>query len=219
MRVKEYLLFRARLKGVARRQLRERLSRVLEQCGLVEVSRKIIAHLSKGYRQRVGIADALVHDPELVILDEPTIGLDPNQIQQVRQLIKSLKKSHTVLLSTHILPEVEMTCDSAIILNRGRIICADKISNLTRRGVVRADIRAPREEVEKALRELPEVKNVTAVADGEWWRWQVDANGADLREKIYALAATRQWPLRELSHEHLSLEDIFLKAVSRDAEE
>lgn len=219
MRVAEYLKFRARLKGVRGRRLRERAARVMEQCGLAEVSRKLIAHLSKGFRQRVGIADALIHDPELVILDEPTIGLDPNQIQQVRRLIKSLKKSHTVLLSTHILPEVEMTCDSAIILNRGRIICADKVANLTRRSFVRADVRGPREEVEKALKELPEVKQVIITADGEFWQCEVDAGGADVREKIYGLAAQRQWTLRELSHDRLSLEDIFIKAVTTDAEE
>jgi ABC-2 type transport system ATP-binding protein len=219
MRVAEYLKFRARLKGVRGRRLRERASRVMEQCGLTEVSRKLIAHLSKGFRQRVGIADSLIHDPELVILDEPTIGLDPNQIQQVRRLIMSLKKSHTVLLSTHILPEVEMTCDSAIILNRGRIICADKVANLTRRSFVRADVRGPREDIEKALRALPEVKQVIITADGDYWQCEVDAGGADVRENIFALAAQRQWTLRELSHDRLSMEDIFIKAVTTDAEE
>jgi ABC-2 type transport system ATP-binding protein len=219
MRVSEYLQFRARLKGVGGRRLRERMQRVMEQCGLMEVSRKLIAHLSKGFRQRVGIADSLIHDPELVILDEPTIGLDPNQIQQVRHLIKSLKKSHTVLLSTHILPEVEMTCDSAIILNRGRIICADKVANLTRRSVVRADIRGPREQVERALRELPAVKQVVTTPDGEYWQCEVDAGGADVREQIFAIAAQRRWTLRQLSHQRLSMEDIFIKAVTTDAEE
>src|SRR5579862_4144094 len=110
MRVKEYLKFRARLKGLGLRRSRQRVDVVLEQCGLTEVSRRIIGQLSKGFRQRVGLADALVHEPELLILDEPTIGLDPNQIRSVRQLIKSLAQAHTVLISTHILPEAEMTC-------------------------------------------------------------------------------------------------------------
>src|SRR5437667_9509098 len=110
MRVKEYLKFRARLKGLSRKRCRQRVDTVMQQCGLTEVSRRIIGHLSKGYRQRVGLADALVHEPELIILDEPTIGLDPNQIRSVRQLIKSLGNTHTVLISTHILPEAEMTC-------------------------------------------------------------------------------------------------------------
>src|SRR5205814_1188928 len=116
MRVKEYLSFRGSLKGLSRRRCRERRETVMEQCGLTEVSRKIIAHLSKGYQQRVGLADALIHEPELIILDEPTIGLDPNQIRSVRQLIKDLGQKHTVLISTHILPEVEMTCSRVMIL-------------------------------------------------------------------------------------------------------
>src|SRR3974390_295296 len=111
LRVREYLKFRARLKGLTRRQSRERVDTVMEQCTLTDVSKRIIGQLSKGYRQRVGLADALVHEPELIILDEPTIGLDPNQIRSVRQLIKSLANNHTVLISTHILPEAEMTCN------------------------------------------------------------------------------------------------------------
>jgi ABC-type uncharacterized transport system ATPase subunit len=114
---------------------------------------------------------------------------------------------------------VEMTCDSAIILNRGRIICADKVARLTRRDLVRAEIRAPREEVQAALRALPDVKNVTVTADGDYWQCQVEAGGSDVREKIFELAAQRHWTLRELSHERLSMEDIFVKAVTRDVEE
>src|SRR5271170_505812 len=115
MRVREYLKFRARLKGLGRRESRERVDVVLEQCGLTDVNRKIIGHLSKGYRQRVGLADSLVHEPELIILDEPTIGLDPSQIRSVRQLIKDLGRTHTVLISSHILSEVEMTCSRVVI--------------------------------------------------------------------------------------------------------
>src|SRR5438128_3185415 len=122
MRVRDYLKFRARLKGLGIRQSRERVEVVMQQCGLSEVRRTIIGHLSKGYRQRVGLADALVHEPELIILDEPTIGLDPNQIRSVRQLIKDLGKEHTVLISTHILPEAELTCSRVIILREGRIL-------------------------------------------------------------------------------------------------
>ena len=116
MRVREYLKFRARLKGLGRRASRLRVDVVTEQCGLTEVSRRIIGQLSKGYRQRVGLADALVHEPELIILDEPTIGLDPNQIRSVRQLIKGLGGTQTVLISTHILPEAEMTCHRVVIM-------------------------------------------------------------------------------------------------------
>ena len=118
MRVREYLKFRARLKGLGWRRSRERVTTVMEQCGLADVGRRIIGQLSKGYRQRVGLADALVHEPELIILDEPTIGLDPNQIRSVRQLIKSLAGKHTVLISTHILPEAEMMCSRMLIMYR-----------------------------------------------------------------------------------------------------
>src|SRR5947207_2803593 len=132
MRVREYLRFRARLKGLGWRRSRERVATVMEQCGLADVSRRIIGQLSKGYRQRVGLADALVHEPELIILDEPTIGLDPNQIRSVRQLIKSLSPVHTVLISTHILPEAEMTCNRMVIMYEGKILAADTPENLQR---------------------------------------------------------------------------------------
>ncbi|MEA3187705.1 MAG: gliding motility-associated transport system ATP-binding protein, partial [Chthoniobacter sp.] len=130
MRVTEYLTYRAKLKGVTGRRLKERLGDVKELCSLREVENRIIGTLSKGYRQRVGLAEALVHEPDLLILDEPTIGLDPNQIRQVRELIRNLGKHHTILLSTHILPEVEMTCSRVIIINKGRIEASDTPQNL-----------------------------------------------------------------------------------------
>ncbi|HLX70892.1 MAG TPA: ATP-binding cassette domain-containing protein, partial [Verrucomicrobiae bacterium] len=132
MRVREYLKFRAGLKGLGFRRSRERVDVVMEQCGLTDVSKRIIGQLSKGYRQRVGLADALVHEPDLIILDEPTIGLDPNQIRSVRKLIKSLAASHTVLISTHILPEVEMTCNRVLIMFAGKVLAADTPENLQR---------------------------------------------------------------------------------------
>src|SRR5258708_2324382 len=130
MRVTEYLDYRAALKGVPHRRIGERVGDVKELCGLKDVEKKLIATLSKGYRQRVGLADALLHEPDLLILDEPTIGLGPNQIRQVRELIKNLGKQHTILLSTHILPEVEMTCSRVIIVHRGRIEACDTPENL-----------------------------------------------------------------------------------------
>src|SRR4051794_25740562 len=122
MRVREYLKFRARVKGLGWRRSRQRVDTVMEQCGLTDVSARIIGQLSKGFRQRVGLADALVHEPELLILDEPTIGLDPNQIRAIRQLIKGLAPRHTVLISTHILPEAEMICSRVVILYDGKIL-------------------------------------------------------------------------------------------------
>src|SRR5437588_12125630 len=129
MRVREYLRFRGSLKGLRGRRCRDRADIVMEQCGLSDVYRKVIGHLSKGYQQRVGLADALVHEPELIILDEPTIGLDPNQIRSVRQLIKSLASAHTVLISTHILPEAEITCHRVVIMYEGQVLAADTPEN------------------------------------------------------------------------------------------
>src|SRR6266566_3106738 len=130
MRVTEYLDYRSALKGVPHRRIMERVGDVKELCGLKEVENKLIAALSKGYRQRVGLADALLNEPDLLILDEPTIGLDPNQIRKVRDLIRNLGKQHTILLSTHILPEVEMTCSRVIIIHKGRIEVCDTPDNL-----------------------------------------------------------------------------------------
>src|SRR5271165_7583279 len=152
MRVREYLKFRARLKGLGWRRSRERVATVMEQCGLTDVNRRIIGQLSKGYKQRVGLADALVHEPDLIILDEPTIGLDPNQIRSVRQLIKSLAGRHTVLISTHILPEAEMMCSRMLIMFEGTILAAGTPENLqhfmSSKSQVLAEIAAPMEELQ-----------------------------------------------------------------------
>jgi ABC-2 type transport system ATP-binding protein len=149
MRVRDYLKFRARLKGLSGSAARGRVDVVMEQCGVADVGKRVIAHLSKGYQQRVGLADALVHEPELIILDEPTAGLDPNQIRAVRQLIKDLAGKHTVLISTHILPEVEMTCNRVLILHEGRMLADDTPRNLEKLmsdgGRIIAEIAAPLE--------------------------------------------------------------------------
>src|SRR5215471_19722178 len=162
MRVREYLKFRGRLKGLGRRESRQRVDVVMEQCGLTDVSRRIIAHLSKGYRQRVGLADALVHEPELIILDEPTIGLDPNQIRAVRQLIKGLANTHTVLISTHILPEAEMTCNRMVIMYEGKILAADTPENLQQlmssRSQTIAEIAAPESELQECWTQIAEIE-------------------------------------------------------------
>ena len=130
MRVREYLKFRARLKGLGRRRSHERADAVMEQCGLTEVNKRVIGQLSKGYRQRVGLADALIHEPELLILDEPTVGLEPNQIHWVRRLIKVIAGTHTVLISTHMLPEAETTCHRVVIMFGGKILAVDTPENL-----------------------------------------------------------------------------------------
>src|SRR4051794_17173972 len=161
MRVREYLKFRARIKGLGWKRSRQRVDTVIEQCGLGDVSQRIIGQLSKGFRQRVGLADALVHEPELLILDEPTIGLDPQQIRSVRQLIKNLAPMHTVLISTHILPEAEMICDRIIILYGGKVLAADTSHNLQARirgkGQVIAEIAAPMKALQECWAQMPEV--------------------------------------------------------------
>src|SRR5437867_18078 len=170
MRVSEYLKYRARLKGVPRSERRDRLEEVVKMTGLAEVERRVIGQLSKGYRQRVGLADALLADPDLLILDEPTIGLDPVQIRQVRQLIKDLGKRHTILLSTHILPEVEMTCNRVIIIHRGKILASDTPANLMKTlhsgGLIQVEVRGPRDEVEAKVRGLDGVQSIS-VEPGE----------------------------------------------------
>src|SRR5882724_5215400 len=201
MRVREYLRFRARLKGLPLKRSRQRVDTVMEQCSLTEVARRIIGQLSKGFRQRVGLADALVHEPELIILDEPTIGLDPNQIRSVRQLIKNLARVHTVLISTHILPEAEMTCNRMVIVYEGKILAADTPDNLQRlmsgNGQVVAEIAAPLEDLCNCWAEMPEVEHYdVSPADGEFFRCALTpSNGMDLRPFIFAVARDRGWYL------------------------
>ncbi len=216
MRVREYLKFRARLKGLGWRRSRERVDTVIEQCSLRDVERRIIGQLSKGYRQRVGLADALVHEPDLIILDEPTIGLDPHQIRAVRALIKSLAENHTVLLSTHILSEVEMVCTRVLILNQGRIIAADTAHNLERHlqldGQVIAEIAAPANDLRETFRDLPEIERLDIQPiDGAFMRVALTPkNGHDLRPIVFEQVRTRGWTLRELTRDRHSLEDIFV---------
>jgi ABC-2 type transport system ATP-binding protein len=222
MRVKEYLRFRAQLKGLGGSSARGRVSDVLDTCGLQSVRRKMIKTLSKGYRQRVGLADALVHDPELLILDEPTNGLDPNQIRQIRELIRQLGQSHTVLISTHILHEVEMTCNRVIIIDNGRIKAADTPANLTARmraaGRIQMEIQADPEVAAGAIQRLEHVKKVTPEPQEDGWTcftvW-VDS-GTDARERLARLAAQYGWPLRSLFRHVATLEDVFVELTRRD---
>jgi len=211
MRVREYLKFRARLKGLGWRRSRERVNIVMEQCGLTGVSRRIIGQLSKGYRQRVGLADALSHEPELIILDEPTIGLDPHQIRAVRQLIKNLAGKHTVLISTHILPEAEMMCNRMVIMYDGKILASDTPENLQRltagNGQIVAEIAASAAELREVLSQIPGVEALdVSASEGEFQRCAITPhNGYDLRAAVFALARERGWILRELTRSRHSL--------------
>ncbi len=225
MRVRDYLKFRARLKGLSRPRSRDRVDIVMQQCGLTEVDRRVINHLSKGFQQRVGLADALVHDPELIILDEPTIGLDPNQIRSVRQLIKDLGGNHTLLISTHILPEVEMTCNRVLILHQGRILADDTPGNLQKvmsdGGKVIAEIAAPADDLRACWELVPEIEHCDVVAiDGDYFRCSLTPrSGVDLRPQVFSTACERGWKLRELTHSRHSLEDIFVRVTRADREE
>jgi ABC-2 type transport system ATP-binding protein len=216
MRVTEYLNYRAALKGVPHRRIAERVGDVKELCGLKDVEKKLIAALSKGYRQRVGLADALVHEPDLLILDEPTSGLDPNQIRQVRDLIRNLGKQHTILLSTHILPEVEMTCSRVIIIHKGRIEACDTPENLlgqirTATGVI-LEAKVGAEDGAEELRKISGVRDVTTTREGDWDTFSLRVeSGVDVREEVFRLATDRHWSVRELSHRRATLEDVFVE--------
>jgi ABC-2 type transport system ATP-binding protein len=224
MRVREFLKFRGQLKGLGGRRLRERMGAVVEQCSLRDVEKKLIGTLSKGYRQRVGLADALIHEPDLLILDEPTIGLDPNQIRSVRDLIRDLGQKHTILLSSHILSEVEIVCNRVLILHKGRIQASDTPDNLLktirRAGSIRLEVKGrDGEDPAVALREIKGVRDVAPSAEvQEGWhslRMRIEAD-SDLREAIYALAVERGWTLRELSRVNATLEDVFVEITQTD---
>src|SRR5262249_55818728 len=222
MRVTEYLDYRAALKGVPHRRIDERAGDVKELCGLREVEKKMIGTLSKGYRQRVGLADALLAEPDLLILDEPTIGLDPNQIRQVRELIKNLGKQHTILLSTHILPEVEMTCTRVIIIHKGRIEACDTPENLLgqirRAGGVVVEAKTGTDNGAEELQKISGVREVMADRDGEWQIFSLRVeSGVDVRPEVFQLAATRRWTVRELTQRRATLEDVFVELTQPDA--
>ena len=225
MRVREYLKFRARLKGLGWRKSRARVTTVMEQCGLTEVDRRVIGQLSKGFKQRVGLADALVHEPELIILDEPTIGLDPHQIRSVRALIKSLAGQHTVLISTHILPEVEMMCGRVLIMFGGRVLASDTPENLQRRmaggSQVIAEIAAPADVLRRAWETMPEVEQFdVSASDGDFFRCALTPReGCDLRPAVFALVREQGWSLRELTRSRHSLEDVYVQVTKPTTEE
>ena len=222
MRVREYLRFRANLKGLNHRDAKRRVEEVVDTCGLESVKKKMIGVLSKGYRQRVGLADALVHSPDLLILDEPTNGLDPNQIRQIRELIRQLAEKHTVLLSTHILSEVEATCSRVIIIDGGKIKAQDTprklVEGMRAAGKVQLEVQGDYQAVSGAISRLEGVKRVTGEDQGEGWtRFDIlTDSGTDVRERLHELAAQYGWPLRSLSRKEATLEDVFVELTRKD---
>jgi ABC-2 type transport system ATP-binding protein len=223
LRVGPYLDFVAEVKGVGRTVRRSRVAEVMERCLISDVQHRIIGKLSKGYRQRVGLAQALVGDPEVLILDEPTIGLDPRQITEIRALIKSLAGTHTVILSTHILPEVSMVCSGVIIINKGAIVAQGPIDNLVEQffptSRVQVTIQEPTPAVRTALSGLPGVTGVQAPVDGAGVFVVEAARGRDVRADIFRLAAQQKWPLLELRQVGATLEEVFMRIVAGEEAE
>jgi ABC-2 type transport system ATP-binding protein len=227
MRVDEYLRYRARLKDVPRANVKARVDASLELANITDVRNRIIGQLSKGYRSRVGLADALIADPPLLVLDEPTAGLDPNQIRQVRDLVRSMAGHKTVLLSTHILPEVESTCGRVLIINKGQLVGEGAPGELrmTERGghVLIVEGRGTREAIESTLRATPGVRKVmdtiAVAADGgvEMFRVRLHVEDANVAEAIFHSVSRANLVLRELRREQTSLEDVFATLTTADA--
>ena len=222
MKVGEFLTFRARLFAIERSKRRRAIDLALRRCGLEHVRRRTINQLSKGYRQRVGLAAALLHQPPVLILDEPTVGLDPAQIRDVRALIRELAGSHTILLSTHILPEVELTCDHIMMIARGKIRAQGTIDQLqtAAAGHCRYIVEVNASKVGNTLRDLTGVHDVqTTPLDAAWRRLTVTARPgvADLREAIASAIASQHCQLRELRREMPSIEHLFVQMIA-DAE-
>ncbi len=217
MRVIEYLRYRSKLKDVPRARRRQAIAEVVQRCQLGEVEGRIIGQLSRGFRQRVGLAEAMVHDPEILILDEPTAGLDPMQIRQVRDMIRELAKQHTILVSTHILSEVEAVCGRVIIIARGRIVLDDQLANLRRQGVITVEVRGPASSIRAVLQTIPGVERASLVRDdGAYSAFEVQTRGfEDLREAISQKLVTNGWPLRQIDLRRSSLEERFAEVVGR----
>jgi ABC-2 type transport system ATP-binding protein len=220
MRVHEYLAYRARLEGVTGSEVKRRVGEAIESCLLQEVAKRKVENLSKGFRQRTALAGALVHQPPVLILDEPTVGLDPMQIIKIRETIRSLGRERAVLLSTHILPEVDAVCDRVLIIDRGRIVAegtaAELRSRLAGSPIVRASF-AGRVDAREPLATLPGVISVSQESDEDETRVRLEcATDADPREEIFRAAVAQGWTLRELARERLSLEDVFVRLTRHE---
>ena len=217
MTVRDYLDFFARLRGVERQRARKRINDVVTLCHLEEYIDTIIGKLSRGFRQRVGLAQAIVHEPEVLILDEPTVGIDPIQISQTRSLIKELGKQHTILLSTHILPEVDLTCNRVIIIHNGKIIAEDRIENLSAivKGAkrLRLEVKGPQDQIIKRLQRIDGVKRVSK--EGNYLVVECPIN-IDPRGQITETIVKSGWTLLSIEAVDMSLEDIFLHLTTKE---
>ena len=227
MEVSEYLTFVGKLKGIPSADLARRVKEVEERCAVTDVASKLISKLSKGYRQRVGLAQAIIHNPEVLILDEPTSGLDPKQIHETRELIRSLAGEHTIILSTHILSEVEQTCDHVIIISKGQMVAKDSVANLTSRlrgqATIALEIDALSGSLENAevvakLEQVAGVSRVTALASRAGRHdFEVEAQpGRDVRGDVARAVVGAGWNLNELRASALSLEEVFLDLTASE---
>lgn len=222
--VHSFLDFVAEAKDVPRAERKQEIGRVIEACGLGAVSNRVIGHLSKGYRQRVGIAQALMHKPQVLILDEPTIGLDPEQVVEIRKLIRELGAERTVILSTHILSEVSSVCDRVIVIDKGRILASQSLAELRaqlqRTRQVRVEIEGPESQVQKELQRTPGVEAVRRIEDDEKnasITFVLDYQGEDIRKHVSATVLRNGWGLLEIRSLEPTLEDLYLQLI-RDTE-
>jgi len=220
LRVASYLDFVAEVKGVGRGERRRRVAEAMERCLVTDVQNRLIGKLSKGYRQRVGLAQAIINDPDVLILDEPTIGLDPKQITEIRALIKSFAGRHTVILSTHILPEVSMVCGGVVIINKGSIVAQGPIDTLVDQffptSRVEVEIVGPAAAVQDGMRRIDGVVSVQELATTNGaGRYLVESGrGRDVRGEIFQLAAQQRWGLLELRRVGTTLEEVFIRVVA-----
>lgn len=217
LRVRDYLDFRAQLKHLSKDMATKRIDEVVDECGISDVANRYIGQLSRGYRQRVGMADALLANPELIILDEPTSGLDPNQIRSVRSLIRKLSGKHTVLISSHILSEIEMTCDRVIILHEGKLLASGEMKQLISKSnlAVVAEICAPLNDIKNWASEIALENSELIEQKNGYVRCRFSAiKNNDIREQIFTIVNERGWELRELSLQTPSLEDLFVSLTN-----
>ncbi len=217
MRVEEYLFYRAKLKGVDRKSRRQRIDYCMDRCRVLGVRRRLMGTLSRGYRQRVGLAEAMIHDPPILIMDEPTAGLDPNQQLDALGLIRELGQKHTILLSTHILPEVEETCQRVIVIDKGKIALSDRLANLQRDSVIVLEVRGPADQVQSTLRGVEGVTDVKQqTVDGADGIVGFEIKTADDRDRRLAISErmTKQgWAIRRLDIRRQSLREHFMRAT------
>lgn len=222
MPVLDFLQFISAIRGIPKQETKSRIRKMVEVCGLESVINRDIGELSKGFRQRVGLAQSLIHDPEILILDEPTVGLDPTQIIEIRELIKEIGKEKTVILSSHILPEVSATCNRIIIIHKGEIVGSgtpDEMAQSSKKSeIIHITIKGPLEDIQRQLNGIPEVKEFKAVnSDDGVNSFEIKSElGVDLSEKLFFMVVNNRWILTELKKETVNLEEIFLKLTTEE---